>query len=413
MAWVQRIEGRRGTRWRVSYRDKRRHLSAGRYDTEAEALHRKQEVETLQAAGVAIRYDTARKAASLGELFRVHLNVDCVHLGKKAFSQRLKTLIRFNDFVRGRAATANPLALNRENLADFYRAELARGVCVNTAAKYISHLHTAWKNVAAEVDDSRIVRSFRPLKIAREVPGLPFAPTFEEMDAFIMSCDHPWDNHTAIVARFTGLRNRQLALLRWGDIDFDRGLMTIRPELGKSSRERRGRRFPISAHLLEEMRQWRPADRGVRPLQNVAAWEAHQPLIHRQVRGATFSERIKTRGWKERWYATGAVKSWHNSSFKPLHAFRAGVQTDLLSRGAPMVAVSYLVGHNQNLNDHYIDYSRIALERVANMFPAINRMAPKSPEIHQEWSFHCEQSRKNSAPERNRTLSRAVCLKLL
>ncbi len=44
--------------------------------------------------------------------------------------------------------------------------------------------------------------------------------------------------------------------LRWDDLDLAEAVLEIRRELGKTQQERRGRRVPISRHLVDELAGW-------------------------------------------------------------------------------------------------------------------------------------------------------------
>ena len=60
-----------------------------------------------------------------------------------------------------------------------------------------------------------------------------------------------WQRQLGIVLRFTGLRVQQAMGLTWDDVDLDRRLLRVRPELGKSDQEQRGRIMPVSEHLTD------------------------------------------------------------------------------------------------------------------------------------------------------------------
>ncbi len=84
----------------------------------------------------------------------------------------------------------------------------------------------------------------------------------EEVEAILQHCEQPdlqWLRSVVLALSTTGLRISELANLRWTDVDFERGTITLADESTsqkKTSRERRttksgySRSFPIHAELL-------------------------------------------------------------------------------------------------------------------------------------------------------------------
>lgn len=152
----------------------------------------------------------------------------------------------------------------------------------------------------------------------------PHAPTWDEMDRAITASDDDWTKDIAIVLRYTGLRQGQAMALEWRDFDLDAGLLTVRPELGKTKQERAGRVVPISPHLVRWL-----AGRGVRRGLVIAP--------HKQQRKATC--------WDMEWgWLRGLVRLavWDGH---PAHAYRYGFTSGLKALGADVEAVEHLVGH--------------------------------------------------------------------
>ncbi len=63
----------------------------------------------------------------------------------------------------------------------------------------------------------------------------------------------PWIAQLLTFLRFTGLRVGETMLLRWSDLDLERGLLTIEPGITK---DERGRFIPVSPHLNEALTAW-------------------------------------------------------------------------------------------------------------------------------------------------------------
>lgn len=368
MAFIENVSTLRRRRYKIRWREGTVCRSRT-VDTKGEALEMKREVEEHVKAGA--RFGVLRRhrvSVTLGQLLQRYLRIGCLHVNEKTLRQRQATLIRFDDFLRGRASSCHPTAMNRDNLSEFYHHELARGLSQNSAAKYLSIIHTAWQWLAADVADSSIVLPFMVIKVPRTPPPRRISATWEDMDRCIRLLSGV-DRRVAIVARFTGLRNSQLARLIWGDLLLERGELLIRPELGKSSQERRGRIVPLSPHLLKILEGWAPRLRVTVPAYGFEQWEATQPLIERNVHGETFAIRCRTRKIGNAWKNVGCHQSVYSG--RPLHAFRAGFITELQRTGANHLAICHLIGHSGGLAEHYVDPYSLPLQEVVNQIPDI------------------------------------------
>jgi len=386
------------------------------------------EVAQLLALGIDPRFRKVDNTKSLGELFQDYINNDCIHLSDKTWNQRLKTLIDFNNFVRGAAKRASPLALNRDNIREFYWQQMERGISPNTGSKYVSHLHTAWKTIDLTVSDQNVVRRYHPIKVPTQATGIEFTPTIDEVDLFISMLPREDWRKLATLARFTGLRNSQLAQLRWGDVDLGQSVICIRPELGKSQQERRGRFIPINRHLVYELESWNPLQRLTRPKKNAIEWAEMQPLIERDVRGKTYRKRcrlsvehhkggklVKT-SWRDIWRRTGAVKSYHGK-FKPLHAFRRFFTTYLLQHGAQYALVKQLLGQSSSLERSYLDQVLPVLQNIVDKIPPVRTGSailsdPNFTNPTPIRSIERVQLPERCAPKRNRTSAARLTKKL-
>ena len=160
-----------------------------------------------------------------------------------------------------------------------------------------------------------------------------------------------WVRQALVLAYYTGLRASQVMGLRWGDVDLGRGDLNFPGRLGKSKQERRGRRVPMSPHLVKELRQW-AVDGGIdhAAVQRTAGpyivdiskerWKKEtkaQPRKQkstRELRGPTVR-----RIWQD-------LKLWDPAYSQPVHCFRASVANGLVMRGAKVAAVSHLLGHS-------------------------------------------------------------------
>lgn len=238
--------------------------------------------------------------------------------------------------------------LTREALAAHYdhlRAE--RGCSLTTARDRVLHIYRWWQ-WAIEQGRWPGLGAPRKPEMARPLAHPePVAPTWEEMDRAI-ACASGWYRRLMTVCRFTGLRGEDQALqLRRADLRD--GWLTIRPELGKTASEQRGRVVPVSPYLLAELATW-PTDPD--------GWLVHIPRTTTRHTGAP-----KRRAWNDQtsaaWERAGVRREvWDTQptadgsrrNGHPLHAFRRGVITGLLVAGAKLADVQVLVGHKGDAN---------------------------------------------------------------
>ncbi len=179
----------------------------------------------------------------------------------------------------------------------------------------------------------------------------PHAPTWAEMDAAI-AASSGWTRDLATVLRYTGLRQGQAMALLWSDIDLDAGLLTVRPELGKTRQERAGRTIPVSPHLVAWL-----AGLGVRDgfvlaphktQRKAASWEMNPGWVAGDVRPAV----------------------WRGH---PAHAYRYGFTSGLAALGADREAVETLVGHAiPGARSSYLDPRwALALRETVALIPVV------------------------------------------
>jgi integrase len=145
------------------------------------------------------------------------------------------------------------------------------------------------------------------------------------MDACIAAVKTPWIACLLTFLRFTGLRVGETMLLRWSDLDLERGLLTIEPGITKN---KRGRIIPVSPHLIEALSRWQRDTAYVIPSPPGSGDRARQPR-----------PREVALAWRE---AGVPERVWRGS---PHHAFRKGFKSGLLRAGAPPDAVDHLQGH--------------------------------------------------------------------
>ena len=292
----------------------------------------------------------------------------------------------FSDWLAEREGEIpRPDVLTRALLAEYYsHLQVTPGAQgprrLNTIRDHIEAIQQCWK-WAHEHDEDWPGVVPRPRKLEdmpEDPPRLTVAPTWEEMDRCIGELRVGWVRRAAILMRFTGLRINQALRLRWEDIDLDGATLTIRPELGKSKVEKRGRIIPLSLHLVEILSGW-----GVR----------EGDLVPRVV--SAIRERRRSLGLPSREPdappATGATvtmsRAWERAGVRPViwehrpdHAFRRGLQTGLKRLGVDPDAIEYYVGHSLGaVRDVYLDPDSLPMRALADAILPLSESATRVP----------------------------------
>jgi len=226
---------------------------------------------------------------------------------------------------------------SRALLADYWdHCSDVRGAAASTANRRVNHVHQLWEwcydhdTIGAETPRPRRIDLPSPEAAATR------APTWAQMDAVIdaVGLEH-WRRYL-MVLRCTGLRTSQAMQLRWEDVDFDAGTLLIRPELGKSRSERRGRVVPLAPVLLREMSTWGPRQ----------GWLVDWP-------GDTGQRDPARSTLRRAWERAGVPREiW---ATQPNHAMRKGYISGLRLLGAAADAVEFLVGHDMGIRGTYTD----------------------------------------------------------
>ena len=153
--------------------------------------------------------------------------------------------------------------------------------------------------------------------------------------------------------RFTGLRVHQAMHIDWRDIDLTNATLRVRPELGKTKQEMRGRVVPLSPHFVEILGGW---------------GEREGYVVKSNRRGKR--ERIaRPRDMDRAWTRGGArTEAWKGS---PHHSFRDGFVSGLKKLGADDEAVEHLIGHSLRLRERYLDADALPLRHAVGLIPPL------------------------------------------
>ncbi len=265
---------------------------------------------------------------------------------------------------REHRSTFGAEVFSRSVLVDYWNhlVEVDR-LKANTANNYLHWILQWWRWAFDDEEWGDLVPRPRTIDLTTEPrPNRP-APYWSEMDAAISAVRHDHWRKLLWVLRCTGLRVEQSMALRWDDVDLDRGVLHVRPELGKSRQERRGRYITLAPVLIREIAGWGARTGYVIP------WYEKRSAGHVVIAGIWTRAGVRQDAWQGR----------------PFHSFRHGLISSLTRDGAPRDAIRCLVGHSsETLGDVYTDpTASIALSRAAadlipgvRCVPVVSRMAP-------------------------------------
>jgi integrase len=356
MASVKQVDGLWCVRWRDGGRGGRAHQRS--FTTERLAQAFAQEVEdAIERNG---QYEPRRvgRATPLAVILAGYIADSARRHAPRTTHNYAQHLDLFSNW-------AGPIgvdALSHQLLSD-YHLHLAnpktgrhlhrRGA--NTIVKHFQAIEQAWawawKRQAR--GDYHGVPQPDSLELKRAPAPHKLAPTWAQMDATIAAADG-WQRDLYVVLRCTGLRVQQALGLRWEDLrlDLEAPMLHLRPELGKSAQEKRGRWVPIAPVLVAELAGW-----GRR--------EGDLLRCDRTVREAR--ARDAQRAWKR---AGVDPAVWDGCAH---HAFRAGFESGLKRLGADTEAVEFLVGHSRGIRERYVGPDALPLVEAVRLVPAIGR----------------------------------------
>lgn len=225
----------------------------------------------------------------------------------------------------------------------------------NTVVKHFQAIEQAWKWAYQRQarGDFHGIPQPDSLDLRRRPSPHKLAPTWAQMDACIAAADG-WQAELYKVLRCTGLRVAQALGLRWDDLRLDAEVpvLHVRPELGKSPQEKRGRFVPIAPALVAE----------------IAGWGRREGFV---VSCAREEREARARDAQRAWRRAGVDSAvWQGCAH---HAFRAGFCSGLARLGADVEAVEVLVGHSRGVRERYVGPDALPLVEAVGLVPAIGR----------------------------------------
>lgn len=375
---------KRGDGYQIKWRDPDGQQRARKAPDFATAQRIRRDVERTVAEGRRWEPADARPLPDLDELTRDYIR-HCARVGLAPrtvalYAERLDVFLRFLRQREGNRRRLTAAMLSRASLTEFYDWLLSTPKTAGTRTTQKLRKRSTLRKILLDVevfwewafnhDEQWPDLVPRPRRLSadlpRELPTETHAPTWAEMDACVHAATG-WHRRVAVFMRYTGLRVDQVMRLDWSDLDLDAGELHVRPALGKTAQERRGRRIPISKHLVAELGGW-----GRR--------EGPVIVVDRsKVEDRTFRGRDLARAWKR-----AGVRA-HVWAGHPTHALRKGWESGLLALGARWDAVEHLVGHAlPGSSDPYVDRKlALPLAEVVALVPEIGpvvlRMSEREP----------------------------------
>lgn len=365
MASYRRRSGRIQVRWRDL-------AGAQRSHTVPNLRTARQVIREIEES-LALGYDWApvdlRAAPSLDEIFAAWL-ADRARLWRPRTHQQNAIAVRlFTAWLKRGARTRRLMAerLSREALLGFYDHMCGeRENSALSAGQRVRMIHRAWRWAFDHDIYGDLVPRPRTIELPEATAELaPRAPTWALCDAVIHEASvsrAPWYGRFFTVMRFTGLRKMQVMRLRWADVDRAHALLTIRPELGKSRKERRGRVVPIAPHLMNTMAGWNTGSGFVIEKPGRTRRPDNETLRRFWIRAGMPAETLR----------------------QPCHAMRKALVSELTRRGVADRVIKALIGHTQGTTgDVYRDPVSLmpAMRAAVALMPPIGQAGRSSGAI--------------------------------
>ena len=354
---------KRGAKYLVRWRDPDGTERTRSCPNRATADELRREVESAHALGRRWEPSAAAVALSLTDAAKLYLEHRAARKAGRTLENDDQAIAQFKAWLADKHPRQRRFSVEHITMTALseFDAELRQRFSVRTANARTLGVRRWWAWLAARPECQGFLShppEARVLDLPAPVWAPPHAPSWAEMDAAIAAAETAWVQDLATVLRYTGLRQGQAMRLLWSDLDLDAGLLTIRPELGKTRQEKAGRTIPMSPHLLAWL-----AGRGEREGLLLAPHKVQRKASCREMDAIWEAGKVKESVWKGH----------------PAHAFRYGFTSGLAQLGAEREAVEHLTGHAvQGARAHYLDPRwALALKEAVDLVPAIGKSKVK------------------------------------
>lgn len=360
MAWIEKRKGGYCVCERQPWGEPARYRSRTFRTRRAAQEHAREVSDTVRQGR---RYEPVRveEIPTIGEVVVLYLKDVSRFRAPSTVATYTSQLAAFVEWL-AKTSTAQRVTLDqlsRSVLETYWSSIVEGGGAVNSANLAIGLIQRFWAWAANHDDLCDMTPPPRTITLINEPAPLTVAPTWAQMDACVEASEDVVHRRLLMVLRFTGLRVGQALQLTWDDLDLDEAVLRIRPELGKSRQEKRGRVIPVSKHLVKR----------------AAGWGRREGLLV-----GDGLKRQRCRYLSHRcWQATDFRSEGRQ---QPHHWFRKGWRTGLQIAGANERALEYLLGHDQGIIGTYVAARGLPLSEAVAMVPdlgASQRAAPIVP----------------------------------
>ena len=190
------------------------------------------------------------------------------------------------------------------------------------------------------------------------------------------------------LARFGGLRiPSELMQLRWGDIDWERGRMTVRSPKTEHHEGKSSRVVPLFPELRPHLEAvWDLAEEG-----------AEYVIARRRSPGVNLRTRL------EKIIARAGLKPWP----KLFHNLRANRQTELAAKFPEHVACEWIGNSRAVAREHYLRVTEADYEHAARLEGGTEGGTEGARRWHNRWPRTCLHG--NPTPTKKPLLSKGLC----
>ena len=366
-AWLTEKNGQLIVRWKF----------AGKYGQRKAPDRRTakrliKEIETCHALGYHWRPNATHSARlpTLGEVIDAFLTSLARTKAEKTVRNRKTALISFIYFLKSSKPRGQltPDMIDELSIERFHDVLLDDGLSATTARQYATSVSLFWEWAERSREYGDLFERYRKPELpAPPPPRLARAPTWAEIDT-VIGDQRPGDaKRLMTILRYTGLRVKQAGRLSWADVDLDGARMRIRPELGKSALEKRGRIIPITTHLVSELAGWGRREGDLFP-RGTRDEGLHLESLRRKA----------ARAWK-RSKADPALYEGQTS-----HLYRKAFTSELIRRGADRWAVELLLGRTTGLGGDIYTDPAFVFDRMVQACALVSKVGDDvSTHIHQ------------------------------
>lgn len=354
----RRVQRKHEFRWRTTEgaQRKRRFATARARDVFA------RDVVDAKARGVDWQPPREAQACVLADMMAGYLEHSRRVASARTVANRRDALVLFGEWLEAKIGRPDVGAevLSRRLLEE-YDEHLAvhghrRRYAVTSRRIVIGLLVGFWRWAAERDEWEGLVPMPRRIELPAPVLAGVHAPTFDQVDRMIGELGDEVLRRAAVMQSRLGLRVWQVLRLEREDFDFGARTVTIRGELGKSAREKRGRVLPFPAALWDEMITWE-----LKP-------------------GRIITRDVSTvrRAMRAAWEASGVAQVYWR--MRPSHAMRKAFRSELRQLGCESDAIEHWCGRrNLGQADDYTDPRTLRLRQIADAIPPIARCAQGAP----------------------------------